>query len=45
MCRISEKLFVSVPVSVISGVAAFLITSYVLKSDELKTFLSNISRN
>jgi putative peptidoglycan lipid II flippase len=45
MCRISEKLFISVPISVISGVAVFLVTSYVLKSDELKTFLSGVSKN
>jgi putative peptidoglycan lipid II flippase len=39
MCKISENLFIAVPVAIISGLIAFVAVSYILKSEELKTFV------
>jgi len=42
MCKISVNLFISVPVSVVSGSIVFIVISYILKSEELKIILSDI---
>jgi putative peptidoglycan lipid II flippase len=44
VCRISENLFISVPISIISGLAAFVAVSYILKSEELNSFMQFLSR-
>jgi putative peptidoglycan lipid II flippase len=44
VCRISENLFISVPISIISGLAAFAAVSYILKSEELNLFMQFLSR-
>ncbi|MDR0401946.1 MAG: murein biosynthesis integral membrane protein MurJ [Endomicrobium sp.] len=44
-CKISEKLFISVPISIFLGLIAFILTSYILKSDELKMIILNIFSN
>ncbi|GMO64137.1 MAG: murein biosynthesis integral membrane protein MurJ [Endomicrobiia bacterium] len=42
VCKISERLFISVPISIISGVMIFVLVSYILKSEELRVVLFNI---
>ncbi|MDR1511532.1 MAG: murein biosynthesis integral membrane protein MurJ [Endomicrobium sp.] len=42
ICKISGKLFVSVPISIVLGVMTFILVSYILKSEELKIVLFNI---
>jgi putative peptidoglycan lipid II flippase len=37
-CKVSDNLFVSVPVAIFLSLTAFVVSSYILKSDELKTF-------
>jgi putative peptidoglycan lipid II flippase len=44
MCKISENLFIAVPVAIISGVVVFVAISYILKSEELKTFAHVFSK-
>jgi putative peptidoglycan lipid II flippase len=45
VCKISENLFVSVPTAIILGLIAFVAVSYILKSEELKTFTHIFSRD
>ncbi|MCA6071673.1 MAG: murein biosynthesis integral membrane protein MurJ [Endomicrobium sp.] len=45
VCKISENLFVSVPTAIILGLIAFVAVSYILKSEELKTFTRISSRD
>lgn len=45
MCKISENLFVSVFTAIISGLIAFVAVSYILKSEELKTFVHVFSKD
>jgi putative peptidoglycan lipid II flippase len=40
ICKVSDNLFVSVPVAIVLSLAVFIISSYILKSEELKTFKS-----
>jgi len=42
VCKISKKLFISVPVSIVSGIIIFILVLYALKSEELKAVLFNI---
>jgi putative peptidoglycan lipid II flippase len=44
VCRISENLFISVPVSIFSGLIVFAAVSYALKSEELNLFLQFLSK-
>ncbi|MDR3253685.1 MAG: murein biosynthesis integral membrane protein MurJ [Endomicrobium sp.] len=37
-CKISESLFISVSTSIVAGLTAFIFISYMLKSEELRTF-------
>jgi putative peptidoglycan lipid II flippase len=43
-CRISENLFISVSISIISGLVVFAAVSYMLKSEELNLFMQFLSR-
>jgi putative peptidoglycan lipid II flippase len=43
-CKISQNVFISVPVSVIAGSAAFFLTAKLLKSEELKIFVRTFKR-
>jgi putative peptidoglycan lipid II flippase len=45
MCKISENLFIAVPTAIISGLAIFVAISYILKSEELKTFAHVFLKN
>ena len=40
VCKISERLFISVPISIILGVMIFILVSYILKSEELRIVVS-----
>jgi putative peptidoglycan lipid II flippase len=40
VCGTSKNLFISVPVAILSGVVILILISYILKSEELKPFLS-----
>ncbi|MDR1400932.1 MAG: murein biosynthesis integral membrane protein MurJ [Endomicrobium sp.] len=42
VCKISDNLFISVPISIVSGITIFILVLYTLKSEELKTILSNV---
>ncbi|MDR1122418.1 MAG: murein biosynthesis integral membrane protein MurJ [Endomicrobium sp.] len=44
VCKVSDNLFVSVPVAIVLSLAAFIISSYILKSDELKILKSTFVR-
>ncbi|MDR3071842.1 MAG: murein biosynthesis integral membrane protein MurJ [Endomicrobium sp.] len=44
MCKISEKLFISVPTSIVLGLITFITVSYILKSEELETFMHIFSK-
>jgi putative peptidoglycan lipid II flippase len=44
VCRISENLFISVSISIISGLVVFAVASYMLKSEELNLFMQFFSR-
>jgi putative peptidoglycan lipid II flippase len=37
-CKVSNNLFISVPAAIVLSLAAFVISSYILRSEELKTF-------
>jgi putative peptidoglycan lipid II flippase len=43
-CRISENLFTSVSISIISGLVSFAAVSYILKSEELNLFMQFLSK-
>jgi putative peptidoglycan lipid II flippase len=43
-CKISENLFISVFISIISGLVAFAAVSYILKSEELNLLIQFLSR-
>lgn len=42
-CKISDNLFICVPVAIFCGILAFIASSYILKSEELKTVKSVFS--
>jgi putative peptidoglycan lipid II flippase len=37
-CKVSTNLFLSVPIAILTGVIVFIVVSYILKSEELKSF-------
>ncbi|MDR1433955.1 murein biosynthesis integral membrane protein MurJ [Candidatus Endomicrobiellum devescovinae] len=37
-CKVSDNLFISVPAAIVLSLAAFVVSSYILRSEELKTF-------
>ncbi|MDR2395456.1 MAG: murein biosynthesis integral membrane protein MurJ [Endomicrobium sp.] len=43
-CKISDNLFICVPVAIFCAILAFIASSYILKSEELKTVKSVFSR-
>jgi putative peptidoglycan lipid II flippase len=45
ICKISENLFIAVSSAIFSGLITFITVSYILKSEELKTFVHIFSIN
>jgi putative peptidoglycan lipid II flippase len=43
-CKVSENLFICIPVAIFCGILAFIASSYILKSEELKTVKNAFSR-
>jgi putative peptidoglycan lipid II flippase len=43
-CKVSDNLFISVPIAIALGLLAFVVSAYIFRSEELKTVKSMFSR-